>query len=397
MIQDFYIRFYRVLHIRKVCIFLAYCARFLFFIKFLICKWFLRECKISYDIQDAEALLEQKSPPPVESPDYSTARCDGETDLSIIVPVYNHVDVLERCIESLLKQKTSYRYEIILVDDGSSDGAQDVIDHYRDNSNVIIIHQKNAGIAAARNKGLCHAKGRYFMFVDCDDYVHSDIVDCLLAKAFSEDLDLVMCAHALVKTEGGRIVSRIPYIYPKENLLGYGDADRIMNYPGLPWGKVYKRELFDGVRFFPGCWYEDTIIHGLIFTQCKSFAYIPEVKYEYQWHETNFSHVQGGKKQQKAIDRYWIIKKIVNQYEELGLEKNSRFFVMLLTHLSEYYYPSISNLSDEIVHAMFVVGRELLLNNRNVDKIKIPYMLRQTERAIISGNINLWKLCSVSR
>ena len=170
-----------------------------------------------------------------------------------------------------------------------------------------------------------------------------------------------------------------------------------MNYPGLPWGKVYKRKLFEKVRFFPGYWYEDTIIQSLIFTQCKKFVYIPEVKYEYQWHESNFSHTQGGKKQAKAIDRYWLLKAILDRYDEVGLKRDEAFYIMLLKHLSTYYYPTISSLSNDIVQAMFISARELFLKYKPASEVKLPYMLRCTEKALINKDIALWKLCSVNQ
>lgn len=397
MIYGFYFRFLKLTHSEPFSILLAYLARFVFFLRFFLKRLVIKKENVEMAEAEAIRVLQKTSSEPMYKPDYSVTQLDESCDLSIIVPVFNHIDVLERCIESLIDQNTKYSYELLLIDDGSTDGAQILIEKYRIHDFVRIIHQKNGGIAAARNTGLCQARGRYLMFVDCDDYVHDDLVESLMTRAEQDNADIVMCAHALVKVKDSIITSRLPNIYPAKNLLGYKNGDEIMNYAGLPWGKVYKRKLFEKVRFFPGYWYEDTIIHGLVFTQCNKFAYVPEVKYEYQWYEGNFSHTQGGKGQDKAVDRYWLLKAIVARYEELGLEQDAEFYTMLLKHVSAYFYPTVASLPEEVIQAMFVAGRELLLKHKPTEKVELPYMLRLTEQAIIKKNIALWKLCSVNQ
>ena len=396
MIEGLYFRFYKITHLETLSVLLAYAARFLFFLRFLVKRLLLKKESVKFTEQEAIDLLNKTSPDSGVKPDYSMAPPDDTCDLSVIVPVYNHKDVLERCIDSLINQKTGFSYELILVDDGSTDGAQDLIEQYRTQNNVSIIHRQNGGIAAARNTGICHARGKYIMFADCDDYVHEDIIETLMQGAVQDHADIVMCAHALVKVRDSQIISRLPNISPKCNLLGYRNGDEIMNYAGLPWGKVYVRSLFENVRFFPGYWYEDMIIHSLIFTRCGKFTYIPEVKYEYQWYEDNFSHTQNSVSV-KAIDRYWLLRAITDQYQEMGGPTDARYYTMLLKHISAYYYPSVSGLSDDVVEAMFVAGRQLLLQNRPSKKVRLPFMLRLTEKAVLDNDIALWKLCSVNQ
>lgn len=397
MIEGFYFRFYKMTHSERVSVLLSYIARFLFFIRFQLKRMRIKKEIVEMDENHALEILQNTYPEPETKPDYSMIPVAENCDLSIIVPVYNHIDILGRCIDSLINQKTQVSYELILVDDGSTDGAQTFIEKYNAFKNVIIIHQSNGGIAAARNTGLCSARGKYLMFVDCDDYVHDDLVESLMCKAWEEDADIVMCAHALVKVKDGHVISRLPNIYPSVNLLGYKNGDEIMNYAGLPWAKVYKRKLFEKVRFFPGYWYEDTIIQSMVFTQCQKFLYIPEVKYEYQWHESNFSHTQGGKGQKKAVDRYWLLKAILKQCDVIGIKKDAMFYTMLLKHISAYYYPTIAGLSDDVVQAMFVAGRELLLKHKPSEEVEMPYMLGCTEKAILDKDISLWKLCSLNQ
>ena len=399
MICDFYYRFYKLTRSKGLSILLSYAARFIFFLRYLAQKAFTAKKIVSMDEGTAINIIRSVSPDPEGKPDYSCEPLMPGLDLSVIIPIYNHSDVISGCIESVLDQQTRYAFELLLIDDGSTDGAQDLIETYRERPNVRIFHQPNGGIAAARNAGLCHARGRYFMFVDCDDTVRPDIIETLISTACQKDSDIVMGAHNLVKKTNGAVTNVIPNIESERNLLGYKNGDEIMNYAGLPWAKVYKRELFKDIRFFPGYWYEDTIIHGLVFLRCGSFAYVPHVVYDYVWNEENFSHIQHNIKQgkPKTADRYWLIAAIANRCEELGLPLDERFYTMLLKHVSAYYYSTISAMPEEFIEAMFIAARALLLKYKPSEKVKLPYMLRQTEKAMISGDIALWKLCSVNQ
>lgn len=399
MIHGFYYRFYKQTHSKTLSIILAYMARFVFFVRYLIKS--IRTEKQIIEMEDAEAIdiIRSASPDPEGRPEYVRESLQPGLDLSVIIPVYNHIQDISACIDSVLEQRTNYSYEVILVDDGSTDGAQELIEQYRSFKSVRIYHQENGGIASARNTGIRHARGKYIMFVDCDDTVQPDIVEELMNSARQNGSDIVMGGHNLVKKSGGTITSVLPNIDPEWNLLGYKNGDEIMNYAGLPWGKVYRRELFEHIRFFPGYWYEDTIIHGLVFLCCKSFSYVPSAVYNYTWNENNFSHIQASNKQlnPKTADRYWLIASIAHHYEEMALPLDAKFYTMILEHVSAYYYKTISNMPEQFVTAMFVAGRALLLKYRPSGGVKLPYMLHLTEKAMIEKDIAHWKLCSMNQ
>ncbi len=396
MIEAFYYRLYKSTHMKTLSLLLSYALRGIFLIRFMLKKTFLHNEYVSMESEEALSVLQKTSPDPDQRPDYMIIENDPLWDLSVIIPVYNNVEVIEKCINSLLNQKTKYHYELILVDDGSTDGAGELIEQYRKFENVCIIHQANGGIAAARNTGLSHARGNYIMFVDCDDTVEDSIVEVLMTQAEKDDCDIVMCGHSRIILSGETIKDVITNIHPQINFNGYRNGDEIMNYAGLPWGKVYKRALFEKVRFFPGYWYEDVIVHILLFTQCKRFQYIPKSLYNYLWHEHNFSHVQESREaNNKAVDLFWIVKTVTEHYKNIGLPKNAVLYTQILEHVSTYYYRHISSMPEEIIRAMFIAGRELLIQNKPDSPVKLPYMLRLTEKALIQKNISLWKLCSV--
>lgn len=393
MIYGFYFKFLQLTRSKFLSVILSYIVRFLF-----VCKYFIERfrCKKKIiNISHNQAIETVRSVHPDIDSQYERVNLDVDdnVDLSIIVPIYNYVGLIEQNILSILNQHTKYNFELILVDDGSTDGAQDIVKKYTTNPSVKAIFQKNQGIAGARNTGINNAVGKYVMFVDCDDVVNDNIVETLMDKAYQENSDIVMCGHNLVKEKNGEVYSSIQNVYPDYNLLGYYGNAKILNYPGLPWAKVYKRELFNQVRYLPGYWYEDTIIHSLIFTQCKSFSYVPVVAYQYRWYENNFSHTQGNNTNPKCIDRYWMLVKILKLYKQINGDLNNEcFYTMLITHLSVHYYPSLMGLDEEVIESLFSLACDLYFEYKPKYQCKLPYMLKIVEKALTDRNINLWKL-----
>ena len=394
MIYAFYFRIFNLTHNQAVSIVLSEIIRFLYLIRFECRRLFLKRRDITMEPEEAEEIVRSICRDPGTRPDLDREAEKEEIDLSIIIPVYNYIDLVPACVESVLAQRTKHRFELILVDDGSTDGTGELADRYLGRGNVLVFHQRNQGIGAARNTGIRHAHGRYIMFIDCDDTIRPDMVENLMACADETGSDIVMCAHELVKVRNGEVYQVTPNIYPSANLLGYRNHDEIMNYAGLPWAKVYRREMFDRVRFFPGYWNEDTIIHMLLFTQCRKFTYLPVIGYEYRWYEKNFSKVQGNNRNDRAAEYIWLLRAITDHYTKIGLPADAKFYTVLLKHLSCYYYPKVAGLPDRVLQALFILGRELLIRYRPPYRVELPYILRVTEKAILQKDMELWKLVS---
>ena len=394
MIHSFYFRFYKITHCEWLSIVLSKLACLCYFVKFIWLKMTREKRIIQGDPEIAGARIRSVYSKETVQEAITNAPVDPNVDLSIIVPVYNYALLIRENIESILKQKTGYRFELIIVDDGSTDGAQEIIKDYAVFPNVKLIFQANQGIAGARNTGLNHARGKYIMFVDCDDIVTDDLVETLMAKAVCEDADIVMCAHDLVKQTDGQITSVIPNVYTQQNLFGYSENAGILNYAGLPWCKVYKRELWQSVRFFRGFWYEDMIIHSLIFTQCKKFCYVPKVCYKYRWYENNFSHVQEKRTDIRCLDYYYLLQAILGKAEELQITNTDCFYTMLLNHLCAYFYKKVQGMDEDVLQALFVMCQEIWKKYRPDHELKLPYVLRMAEKALCEGDINLWMLAS---
>ena len=115
--------------------------------------------------------------------------------LSIIIPVYNTEKYLHRCVDSVLQQNMS-DYELILVDDGSTDGSGKICDEYKEkDSRVKVIHTQNQGVSKARNTGLELSSGEYIGFVDADDYIDADMYEKLIEASIDSNADVCCCGY----------------------------------------------------------------------------------------------------------------------------------------------------------------------------------------------------------
>lgn len=198
--------------------------------------------------------------------------------VSVIVPVYQVRPYLERCVDSLLQQSL-HEIEIILIDDGSTDGCAQICDRYAAlDERVRVVHQKNAGLSAARNTGLDLAQAPYIMFVDSDDWVGPDFCSIPLGIAKETQVDLVFFARRI--WNGKRVRRR--HSWSKTGLLHEIDALKFGLFQSITvWDKLYARELFNEIRFPIDRYCEDyAVTHQIVRTAGKAF-YIDIALYNY--------------------------------------------------------------------------------------------------------------------
>ncbi len=186
-------------------------------------------------------------------------RSGTESLISVIVPVYDVESYLDKCVQSILSQ-TWENFELILIDDGSPDRCGEMCDDYAKlDSRVVVIHQENAGLSAARNAGLDIMRGHFVTFIDSDDWVDSRYLEVLIQACIEEDSDLSMCEHLRVM-QGESAEPFVPG--ETEVVTGYTSVVRLVSridggMPEFSWGKVYRRELFSEIRFPAGRLHED--------------------------------------------------------------------------------------------------------------------------------------------
>lgn len=203
--------------------------------------------------------------------------------ISIIVPVYRVEDYLKRCVDSLLSQ-TYENLEIILVDDGSPDRCPAICEEYgRKDARVRVIHQENVGLSGARNAGIDAARGAYLAFVDSDDYVAPDFIEALYGLAAETGCPIAQCRFAYVQGEPlGDRRGRDFRIYRGESLMEqlYGPENEA-TYFVVAWNKLYRRDLFDHIRYPEGRIHEDEATTYLLFHEGKKLAFLDRALYGY--------------------------------------------------------------------------------------------------------------------
>ena len=171
--------------------------------------------------------------------------------ISVIIPVYNVATYLPKCLDSVLSQSYS-DIQIILINDGSTDNSGLICDEYtaRD-SRIIVIHQKNAGAAAAKNAGLCVANGKYLSFVDSDDYLEPDAYIHMVAMLEANHADVIQCAYNDVYVNK---VEPHPIRGEQNEFTAIQYLEQFTKdwTCGLMTDKLYVRSLFDGIFFEEG-------------------------------------------------------------------------------------------------------------------------------------------------
>ncbi len=202
--------------------------------------------------------------------------------VSVIIPVYNTKRYLKTCVESVLNQ-TYKELEIVLVDDGSTDGSDKMCNEYqKKDDRIIVIHKPNGGLSSARNRGLDICTGEYVTFVDSDDYIDSDFIEYTVELAKKHNAKLAVCAHN-EKNEHGK---------PKNFGKGQEEAcfktdeclERMLLEKGFmvsTCSKLYQTKLFKDVRFPVGKLHEDVGVTYKLILKCPKIAYGPEPKYTY--------------------------------------------------------------------------------------------------------------------
>lgn len=216
----------------------------------------------------------------------------ADSDLvSVIVPVYNVSEQLTRCLESLAAQTYS-PIEFIVVDDGSTDGCAKICDDFaRDRKNFIVIHQFNAGLSAARNKGLDYCHGKYITFVDSDDSVEPDFVSSLLKCITEEQADIAVCGVDVFNESGKKIDHQVlqPHVLTPFEAMDCL-AKRENGLYTVVWNKLYSSSLWRDLRFPEGKQHEDTFVIHRLYHQARCVAFTDKVLYNYLIRSKSIMH-----------------------------------------------------------------------------------------------------------
>lgn len=201
---------------------------------------------------------------------------------SVVVPVYNVEDYLEKCVSSVLGQ-TEGDFELLLVDDGSTDGSGELCDRLaREDPRIRVIHQENQGLGGARNTGIREAAGEWLLLVDSDDWIEPAILEKALEAALREEADMVMFAFRTVD-EAGEELAVFREEVPKERALSLEERKDILLTAPCAWNKLYRTRLFreTGLTYPPRVWYEDIRTTLKLMARARRMVFLDDVGYNY--------------------------------------------------------------------------------------------------------------------
>jgi glycosyltransferase involved in cell wall biosynthesis len=209
--------------------------------------------------------------------------------ISVIVPVYNTADYLNTCFSSVACQE-EVDFEVIIIDDGSTDDSPGICDEWQKKDRRFrVIHQKNSGQAAARNHGIDAATGDYVAFVDSDDYISSDYLKEQLGALKKNNADIVLCGYMEHKPNGERTLGPI-----EDEVLDRNSAlEKLIRddtFKSLCCARMFKKTLFDGIRFPEGRNYEDLATNYRLFDKADRVCAISKTLYHYQIREGSMSY-----------------------------------------------------------------------------------------------------------
>lgn len=200
--------------------------------------------------------------------------------ISVIVPVYNINAYIEKCIVSLLAQ-TYRNLEIILVDDGSTDGSGQICDKYaKQDDRIVVLHKENGGLSDARNYGIERAHGCLLAFVDGDDWVHPQMYEMMVGVMETWQADVVTCWFE----QADKSFANRQYLQNELHVKLLTGAEAIADIEKplvVAWNKLYKKEIFAVIKYPKGKLHEDEYVIHRIFYQCKRVAVIGEPLYFY--------------------------------------------------------------------------------------------------------------------
>lgn len=312
-------------------------------------------------------------------------------DLSIIVPIYNVEKYLKECLESIKNQQTEYSFEVILVNDGSTDSSRSICEEgFVFLPGWKLINTNNYGLSAARNKGLHLCSGRYVMFVDSDDYLPDGAVEAFIKAAVGSNADIVQAGFT-------RLIGRslIPAVIDYESDCILDSFKQICRLPGYAWGKIFKKELFENTEFPIGYWFEDTLIPYRIFPKCKCCACIRQEGYVYR---DNAGGINWKSKQNvRALETYWLVEKLLKDKRESGEVITGQLYLFTMWQLCVMTYERISWMEEDIIKIVFSLSCQLVREMQEDLRLRGEAVevqdrkLQFLERAYITSDFAVWK------
>ncbi|MEQ1447223.1 glycosyltransferase family 2 protein [Acinetobacter schindleri] len=276
--------------------------------------------------------------------------------LSIIVPAYNVEKYITQCLDSIVNALTDFNdYEIIVVEDCSTDNTLALLKEISSNyKNLkLLINEKNLGLSEVRNKALKYSLGHYITFVDSDDMLSYGILTAV-AKKIDENNNIDVFEfdfqnYIQEKNVSNFLENKMPVI--KEITLLNNINDIYKFAKGFAWGKIYKRDLFELVRFPEGLYWEDAIISNIILRKTKTYMHMDTIGYLYRMNPNGISN--SVKVRNLGYDQFDVTKYCLNAAKQSNLIIDGDFYKRLFVEASIFLNNRTSYLDDADILYMF--------------------------------------------
>ena len=260
--------------------------------------------------------------------------------LSIVVNMYNTAKYMPRCLETLLEQDISQsEYEIILVDDCSPDNSLEMAREYATkHRNVrVCAHEKNKGLAAARNTGIDAAKGQYLCFVDPDDYIEKNSLAALLKQMDEEQLDMLRFNYQKVDEEYNNMPDfeiEARFDYTPKIMTGTEFLSHRLNTACYVWAYIYRLEFVKntGIRFFEGCFFDDTPWLPRILQKAQRVNVTPVRHQYYLQRSSSMVHAQNEQAILRKTDMHMQIIDILLEQKQIAPMETYEWYDMMLAY-----------------------------------------------------------------
>ena len=270
--------------------------------------------------------------------------------ITVIVPIYNVENYLEKCINSILNQSFT-DFELILVDDCSTDCSERICDEYKQKDNrIVVIHKENGGVSSARNAGLDFARGEYITFCDGDDYVDSDWLKNMIDVYSETNIDLLVSGFKVVDNSGNLLNS---YRFQKSSVLFDDEVKRInfilnalLGVPCSVCTRMYKHSIIlnNQIRFCETCddFAEDMGFNIEYLLYCQNVSFLNNDDYMYVQRKTSKMHITQLEVMLNSVNEVSMqfLKRYDNQMNDKYSKKMSSviFFYIIYNQLRRIIY-----------------------------------------------------------
>lgn len=290
--------------------------------------------------------------------------------VSVIVPVYNQEKRLHRCMDSLVNQ-TLDDMELIVINDGSTDKSLKILNEYKEKypEKIKLITRENKGISATRNEGLSIAKGKYVGFVDSDDYVELDMYEKLYNKIEQEKCDIVICNYKMFYENCDEIIyQNLNLKFDKTNLENMPELVNKIDFS--PWNKIYKRKLWNGVKYPLNTKYEDLEAVLKVFAKAKEISYVEDYLYNY---------LQNPKGETSTVDNrvydiYKILTNLKKTFDNVSAKLKKEYKELCVSKIFIYNHFILNSKERNFSKEFMDYGYDYI--NKNFKHWKLDYILK---------------------